>query len=171
MRHVPPTHFGRDLYQRTDEDSVAAWRDSRWFLSPYAWIVLNDRVTLRANVRVGEQEIGIGNVTEQTFYTTNAYVVPLVGVRYSFGRSRSAVLETGLVSEWRKRTEEQTDDMHNRVEVRREHFDDHRLYVGFEYVFGDSKIIRLVEAFELDAEDRGDFAIHDHGFFQVIFGF
>jgi hypothetical protein len=31
--------------------------------------------------------------------------------------------------------------------------------------------VRLNEAFELDPEDRGQFGIHDHGFFQMIVGF
>ncbi|MEJ2720021.1 MAG: hypothetical protein P8181_02605 [bacterium] len=120
---------------------------------------------------VGEQEIGVGNTQSQTFYTTNAYVVPLLAVRYSFGRNRKAVLETGLVSEWRTYTEDRTEVGYNRLRVKRDKSDDHRLYVAFEYVFSDSKIIRLIEGLELDAEDRGDFGFHDHGFFQVIFGF
>jgi hypothetical protein len=31
--------------------------------------------------------------------------------------------------------------------------------------------VRSNEAFELDSEDRGQFGIHDHGFFQMIVGF
>ncbi|UCG50424.1 MAG: hypothetical protein JSW58_09420 [Candidatus Latescibacterota bacterium] len=168
---VPQTYFEGDLYGRTEEDTVMAWRESRWFLSPYAWVVVNDRLTVRASVRFEEREIAIGNDNEQAFYTVNKYIVPTVGARYAFGKSRLAILEMGIVSEFRRRTEERTDDPFMRMVTRKENFDDNRMYIAFEYVFGDSKILRLNEAIELDAQDWGEFRIHDHGFFQLIFEF
>ena len=168
---VPQTRFGEDLFERTDEDTVRAWRESRWFVAPYAWVTLTDRVGLRATIRFEEREIAIGNDADQTFTTINEYVVPAVGVRYALGERRQYLLEAGLASEFRKRTEKQVESPSLPHVVLEENFDDHRLYIAFEYVFGDSKIIRINEAFELDSEDRGEFKIHDHGFVQLILGF
>jgi hypothetical protein len=132
---------------------------------------LNDRVVLRGTLRFEEREIAIGNDNDQTFTTINKYVVPSVGVRYGLGDRRQYQLEAGLASEWRERTEKRTESPDVPQIVGEEDFDDHRLYIAFEYVFSDSKIIRFIEAFELDSEDRGEFKIHDHGFFQLILGF
>lgn len=168
---IPQRRFGEDLYERTEEDTVMAWRDSRRFVSPYAWVPLNDRVVLRGTLRFEEREIAIGNDNDQTFTTINKYVVPSVGVRYGLGDRRQYLLEAGFASEFRERTEKRVESPDVPQIVGEEDFDDHRLYIAFEYVFGDSKIIRFIEAFELDSEDRGEFKIHDHGFCQLILGF
>jgi hypothetical protein len=168
---VPEEHFDRDLYERTDEDTVRAWRDERVFVSPYASVPFTDRVGLKAVVRYEKREISVRNHLSQTEHTTNEYVVPRVGVSYAMGTRRQYVLESGFVSEFRTRTVDRAAGSSSRVTLGEEDFDDHRLYLSFEYVFGESNMIRLIEGFELDAEDRGQFGIHDHGFFQLIFGF
>jgi hypothetical protein len=168
---VPQNHFGEDLYEQTDDDTITAWRDTRRFVSPYAWVPLGERVTLRATLRYEEREIAIDNDAQQTFHTTNEYVIPRLGVLYSMGSQRQYIIETGLVSEFRERTEERFDGPSGRATMRKDDYEDHRLYLAFEYVFGGSNVIRLNEGFELDSEDRGKFGIHDHGFFQLIIGF
>lgn len=170
-RAVPQEYFGHDLYERTDEDTVRAWFDERVFVSPNAWVPLGERVVLNAVLRYEKREIGERNHLSQTHYTTNEYVVPRVGVSYAMGNRRQYVLEGGFVSEFRKRTVERAADSTSRLTLREEDFDDHRLYVAFEYAFGESNMIRINEGLELDAEDRGQFGIHDHGFFQLIIGF
>jgi len=168
---VPPTHFGQDLYEQTDDDTVTAWLDTRKFVSPYAWVPLGERVTLRGTFRYEKREIGIQGDTDRTSFTTNEYLVPRIGVSYAMGNERQCLVEAGFVSEFRKRTEEYADGWQPRVTVSEQRFSDHRLYLAFEYVFGESNVIRLNEGFELDPEDRGQFGIHDHGFFQLIVGF
>lgn len=171
MSAVPYGHFGQDLYERTDDDTVRAWRDRRVHVSPYAWVPLNDRVALDAVLRYEKREIGVRNRLGETFDTTNEYVVPRIGVSYAMGTRRQYLLEGGFVSEFRNRTVERSGGTPPRAKLREESIDDHRLYVAFEYVFGESNMIRVVEGFELDARDRGQFGIHDHGFFQLIVGF
>ncbi len=168
---VPETEFGPDLFERTDDDTVHAWRDTRWFVSAYAWVPVTDRLTLRGTLRFEDRDIRIGNDREQTFSTTNEYIVPLIGARYGLGNRLQYILEAGFASEFRKRTDERIERPDVQAVLTEEHFDDHRFYVAFEYAFGETNMIRFIEAFELDAEDRGDFKIHDHGFFQLIIGF
>ncbi len=168
---LPQIHFDRDLYERTADDTVRAWRDSRAFVSPYAWVPLGERVVLNAAFRYETREIAVSNDVLDTYYTTNEYIVPRIGVSYAMGSRRQYLWEGGLVSEFRTRTVERVEGSLPRVVLRENDFDDHRLYVAFEYVFGESNVIRLNEGFELDAEDRGQFGIHDHGFFQLIIGF
>jgi hypothetical protein len=168
---VPQNHFGEDLYERTDDDTVTRWRDTRGYVSPYAWVPLGERVTLRGTFRYEKREIGIEGDTDRTSFTTNEYLVPRIGVSYAMGNERQCLVEAGFVSESRKRTEEYADAFEPRVTVSEQRFSDHRLYLAFEYVFGESNVIRLNEGFELDPEDRGQFGIHDHGFFQLIVGF
>jgi hypothetical protein len=168
---VPQGHFGEDLYERTDEDTVRAWHDRRAFVSPYAWIPIGERVVLNATLRYEEREIRVRSDAGLTDETTNEYVVPRIGASYAMGSRRQYILEGGFVSEFRKRTVERAAAGSSLVSVREEDFDDHRLYLAFEYVFGESNLVRLIEGFELDGEDRGQFGIHDHGFFQLIIGF
>jgi hypothetical protein len=168
---MPQGYFEQGLYESTDEDTVRAWRDERVFVSPYAWVPINDRIVLNGALRYEWREIGMRNHFSQTHYTANEYVVPRVGISYALGLRRQYVLEGGFVSEFRTRSVERVAGSSSRVTLREEDFDDHRLYLAFEYVFGESNMIRLTEGFELDAEDRGQFGIHDHGFFQVIIGF
>jgi hypothetical protein len=168
---IPENQFEDDLYERTDDDTASAWRDTRSFVSPYAWVPLGERVVLNATFRVEKREISVGNDAGETFYSSNRYVVPRLGVSYAMGDRRQYIVEGGLASEFRKQTDEMIDGLSPRVKIREDDFDDHRLYLSFEYVFGGSNLIRLNEGFELDAEDRGQFGIHDHGFFQLIIGF
>ena len=171
LQAVPQNHFGEDLYEETDGDTVRAWRDTRGYVSPYAWVPVNERITLRGTLRYEKREIATENDVRQAFFTTNEYIVPRVGVSYAMGGKRQYVVETGLVFEYRTRTEEEKTGWDPRELIREEDIDDHRLYLAFEYVFGESNVIRLNEGFELDARDRGQFGIHDHGFFQLILGF
>ncbi|NIM19180.1 MAG: hypothetical protein GTO51_02230 [Candidatus Latescibacteria bacterium] len=53
----------------------------------------------------------------------------------------------------------------------RENIRDHRFYIAYEYHFGPDKAVRIIESIDLDSEDWGQFSIHDHGFFQMQFGF
>ena len=171
LHATPQLRFDEDLYEPTDDDTVSAWRETRAFVSPYAWVPLGDRVVVNATLRFEEREIAVGNSAGQTFHTTNEYVVPRLGVSYAFGSRREFVLEGGWVSEWRTRTVEEAPALGPAIKLDEDSFDDHRVYLAFEYVFGESNMIRLNEGFELDCEDRGQFGIHDHGFFQMILGF
>jgi hypothetical protein len=168
---TPELRFDEDLYEPTDDDTVSAWRETRAFVSPYAWVPLGERLVVNATLRFEEREIAVGNSAGQTFHTTNEYVVPRLGVSYAFGSRREFVLEGGWVSEWRTRTVEEAPALGPAIKLDEDDFDDHRVYLAFEYVFGESNMIRLNEGFELDCEDRGQFGIHDHGFFQMIVGF
>jgi hypothetical protein len=168
---VPETEFGTDLFEETDDDTVMAWRDTRWAVSAYAWVPVTERLTLRGTLRFEDHEISVGNDREQTYATTNEYVVPLVAARYGLGSRRQYLLEAGFASEFREQIDEKVERPDSPALISEEHFDDHRFFIAFEYVFGETNMIRFIEAFELDAEDRGDFKIHDHGFFQLIIGF
>ncbi len=168
---IPQEHFDDDIYDMTDIDTVSAWRDTRGFVSPYAWVPVGGRVVLNAVLRYEEREISVGNALGQTFDTSNRYVVPCVGVSYALGDRRQYLVESGYAAEFRNRTEEKVDGLMPRVTLSDQDYNDHRLYLAFEYVFGETNLIRLNESFELDCEDRGQFGIHDHGFFQMIIGF
>lgn len=168
---VPETEFDPDLFERTDDDTVQAWRETWWFVSAYAWVPVTDRITLRGTLRFEDRNISVGNDMAQTFSTTSEYVVPLLAARYGLGERRQYQIEAGYASEFRTRTDEWIESPDTQETIAKDDFDDHRIFVGFEYVFGETNMIRFIEAFELDAEDRGDFKIHDHGFFQLIVGF
>lgn len=171
LEAVPQTHFDQELYERNDDDSVAAWQDRRAFVSPYAWVALGDRVVLNATLRYEEREIMTRDNAGWTESATNQYIVPRIGASYAMGCRGQYILEGGFVSEFRTRTVERGLAGAPSSSGNEEDFEDHRLYVSLEYVFGGTNLIRVIEGFELDGEDRGQFGIHDHGFFQLIIGF
>jgi hypothetical protein len=168
---IPQEHFDDDLYEMTDSDTVSAWRDTRGFVAPYAWVPVGRRAVLNATLRYEEREISVGNDLGQTFDTSNHYLVPRVGASYALGDRRQYIVEGGYAAEFRDRKVEKVDGLLPRVTLSDNDYNDHRLYLAFDYVFGETNLIRLNESFELDCEDRGQFGIHDHGFFQMIIGF
>jgi hypothetical protein len=167
---TPSRDIDTEFYTPTVEDTVDAWREIRSYVRPYAWIVLDPRLTLRLSVRIEERNVewlrSAGGVIE----IRNFYVVPAVGLRAALGRSRRSVVEGGLVSEFRRREDGRLAGAPPVAEPTRR-FDDHRVYVAFEYAFRPDRMIRITESLDLDSEDWGQFGIHDHGFFQVIMGF
>lgn len=156
--------FDGDLFDRGRDDSVKFWEERRVRFEPYARVVLSPRYTLRARVRLEERTIEWQSARGHSIETE--YVVSLIGVRMNLGSRRQSIIEAGIASEFRKRSEEIDNSS-----VRTDHLDDHRIYISYEHVFGDAKIVRITEAIELDGEDVGEFRIHDHGFVQMIFGF
>jgi len=158
--------FDKDLYWISPDDSVAAWSNTRAYGKPYAWIVLSDRWSLRAAVLFESREIRRRNQQSVETLIVNHYVAPAAGARLGLGSRRRAIVEFGWASLFRRR-EEKT-GLGTSIET---DFDDHRIYASLEYAFSPSKIVRLIESFELDASDRGRYGIHDHGFFQIIIGF
>ncbi len=163
-RHVL-MEFDKDLYWISADDSIIAWRSTRTYAKPYAWVVINDAWTLRAAVQFERREII--RVNRQSVKTTieNRYIAPMAGARWGLGARRQSIVEFGWASLFRQREE------HSGAGASTTDFNDHRLYVAFEYAFSPNKFIRLVESFELNKRDRGQYGIHDHGFFQMIFGF
>jgi hypothetical protein len=171
LTRTPELRFDQDLYEPTSDDTVNAWRDTRSFVSPYLWVPVGERVVVNATLRFDRRKISVGNTDGQTFTTRNEYVVPRLGASYAFGAERRLLLESGWVAEFRTRKVEEEKSIGPAVELSREDIDDHRLYLALEYRFSQTNMIRLNESFELDKRDRGQFGIHDHGFFQVIVGF
>ncbi len=158
--------FDKDLYWINPEDSVTAWRSTRTYAKPYAWIVLNDRWSLRGAVQFESREIRRRNRQSVEMSIKNHYVAPSVGARLGLGSHRQSIVELGWASLSRRREERTGTGTSNETA-----FDDHRIYAALEYVLSPDKIVRLIESFELDAGDRGEYGIHDHAFFQMIFGF
>ena len=158
--------FDGDLFFPGGDDSVQVWRERRLRAEPYVWLYLTRRFTARAAVRFETRKIEWVNTGGVAHAIETDYVVPSVGLRTYFGSRRKFVVETDFASEIRKRREEIGGSL-----SRTENFHDHRFYFGLEYFFADDKIIRIIEAIELDGEDVGEFRIHDHGFFQMIFAF
>ncbi len=158
--------FDKDLYWISPDDSVAAWSNTRTYGKPYAWIVLSDQWSLRAAVLFESREIRRRNQQSVETWIVNHYVAPAAGARLGLGSRRRAIVEFGWASLFRRR-EEKT-GVGTSIET---HFDNHRIYASFEYAFSPGRIVRLIESFELDARDRGQYGIHDHGFFQMIIGF
>lgn len=171
FQKTPELRFDEDLYQETDDDTVSAWRDTRAFVSPYAWVPIGERVVVNATLRFEEREISVSSRGGRTFATTNEYVVPRLGASYVFGKERRLLLEGGWAAEFRTRTVEEEQSFGEGIELQKDDIEDQRVYLAAEYRFGQANMIRLSEAFELDSEDRGQFGIHDHGFFQMIVGF
>jgi hypothetical protein len=170
-RGTPELRFDEDLYEETEDDTVFAWRDTRAFVSPYAWVPIGERVVVNATIRFEEREISVSNDLGRTYATTNEYVVPRLGASYTFGKDRRLILESGWAAEYRTRSVKEEQSFGAGIELENEDLEDHRIYLAVEYRFGEANMIRLNEAFELDCEDRGQFGIHDHGFFQMIVGF
>jgi hypothetical protein len=158
--------FDKDLYWISADDSVTAWRNTRAYAKPYAWVVLNDRWLVRAAVQFERREIRRRNRQSTETVIENRYIAPAAAGRLSLGSRRQAIVELGWASLFRQRQERVGQSAPIETD-----FDDHRMFMTFEYVFSPNKRVRLIEAFELDGEDRGRYGIHDHGFFQMIFGF
>lgn len=171
LQKTPELRFDEDLYEEMDDDTVTAWRETRAFVAPYAWVPIGERVVVNATLRFEEREISVSNDGGKAYATTNEYVVPRLGTSYAFGKDRRLLVESGWAAEFRRRTVEEETSFGGGIELEREDIDDHRIYLAIEYRFGEANMIRLNEAFELDCEDRGQFGIHDHGFFQMIVGF
>jgi hypothetical protein len=171
LRKTPELRFDEDLYEEMDDDTVTAWRETRAFVAPYAWVPIGERVVVNATVRFEEREISVSNDEGKAYATTNEYVVRRLGASYAFGGGRRFLVESGWAAEFRRRTVEVEQPFGGGIELSRNDIDDHRIYLAIEYRFGEANMIRLNEAFELDCEDRGQFGIHDHGFFQMIVGF
>jgi hypothetical protein len=161
-----PMEIGNDFYNRSEVSGVLAWREVRKHIAPYAWIVVNDRVTARATVYVGDREIRQRLDTGALTTIRNEYIVPAIGVRVGLDARRSSAFEVGFASEWRERKQQS-----NIGPEITGHFDDHRLCFAYEYAFGGARIIRIAESIDLDGEDHGQFGLHDHGFLQLIFEF
>jgi hypothetical protein len=158
--------FDKDLYGISPDDTVAAWSNTRTYARPYTWIVLNDRWSLRAAILFESREIQRLNRQAVETSIENRYVAPAAGARLGLGSRQQSIVELGWTSLARRREEKTGAGASIRTD-----FDDHRIYAAFEYVFGPDRIVRLIESFELDANDRGQYGIHDHGFFQMIIGF
>jgi hypothetical protein len=158
--------FDKDLYWISPDDSVTAWCHTRTYGKPYAWIVLNDRWTVRAAVLIEMREIRRRNRQSVETSIENRYVAPAAGARLGLGARRRATVEMGWASLFRRREERTGAGPPVETDI-----DDHRIYAAFEYAFGPDRIVRLVEAFDLDARDRGQYGIHDHAFVQMIIGF
>jgi hypothetical protein len=170
LSRTPSRDIDAEFYTPTVNDTVDAWREIRSYVRPYAWIALSERFTLRLSTRIEERKVewlrSAGGVIE----IRNFYVVPAVGLRAALGRARRAVVEGGLVSEFRRREDGRLDGAPPVADPTRR-FDDHRIYLAFEYAFRPDRMIRITESIDLDSEDWGQFEIHDHGFIQVLFGF
>lgn len=162
----PLMAFDKDLYWISANDSIAGWKVSRSSVKPYAWIVLDDRWTVRGVLLFEERSIRL--LADQGVETVidNRYVAPALGARLSLGHERRAIVELGWASLFRKRTERRGGGARDEMRI-----DDQRLYVGFDYVFATDRRVSITESFELDARDRGQYGIHDHAFVQMIFGF
>lgn len=164
---LQPMEFEDEIFRRSEDDTLSAWSESRAWVQPYAWVPLNDRFTLRATLRFEERTIGLLDDNGNKATITNQYAVPLVGIRTGFGWRRAHVIDTGFDFEFRRRKVEQTVEMVPEGDVRR----DHRYYLAYEYAWGEGKILRIMETIDLDYADWGDFFVHDHGFFQLLFDF
>jgi hypothetical protein len=158
--------FDRDLYWISADDSVAGWTSTRAYGKPYAWIVLDHRWSVRGVVRFERREIRHLNRQSMETIIENRYVAPAAGARLALGAKRRSTVELGWASLFRTRKEKTGAGSPVETDI-----DDHRIYAGFDYAFAADKVVRLIESFELDARDRGQYGIHDHGFVQLIFGF
>ena len=97
-------------------------------------------------------------------------MVPSVLVRLALGGRFQYIIETGLESVYRNQ-EKRIQLQSGVVDVADKDIDDNRAILSLEYAFTENRRIKIIEAFELDASDRGEFDIHDHGFVQFIFDF
>ena len=158
--------FDDDLYDRGRDDDAQFWSERRWRAEPYAWVAVNPRLTARARVRFEQRDIEWLDDRARYRSLKTTYAVPTISARVHFGSHRQAIVEAGFASEFRNRREVRVD-----ASVREDNLADHRLYLAYEHVFGEAKMIRVAEAIELDREDVGELRIHDHGFLQLVFGF
>jgi hypothetical protein len=154
----------------TQGDSVGSWIADSRYMKPYAWIALDERFTLCAAVRIEKRDIKW--LDEWSFETklTNWYAIPSIGVRWGLGARKASIIDAGFVGQYRKRERLRRTccEILSRVTGR---YRDNRLYIAYEYYFNETKSIRVLETIDLDREDWGQFSIHDHGFFQMQFGF
>jgi hypothetical protein len=157
--------FDRDLYRISADDTVSGWKSTRRWIAPYAWLHIGRRWTLGAILHVEEREIRYQYTTQPGRIVTNDYVVTSASARFAPRPDGHSALEAGWASSHRKRKVCEAGRSITRG------IDDHRIFVGYEHVFGPARRLRLVESFELDRGDRGDYGIHDHAFIQLIIGF
>lgn len=166
---VPLMEFDRDLYIISDDDSIVAWTNRRLYARPYGWVAVGERWTVRGSVQLETRDIRRLNRQDTETTITKRIVVPIAGVRWGLGARQASVVEFGWASQFRHREEEVRRG--GDVSSSSMNFDDHRIYVAFEYAFGPARMLRLIETIDLDNDERGRFGVHDHGFFQLLFGF
>jgi hypothetical protein len=164
-----PVGVGDDFFTPTTPDSVSDWEQRRGHLDPYVWVPLDERFTLKCSLSYVDRRLDWRDDAGWVTTVDNVAVVPGAGLQMHPRGSRT-YLEAGLVAEYRHRTEVRSRG--GRVTERSEDdFQDHRVYVAYEYRFDDAKVIRLIETVDLDREDWGSFSIHDHAFVQLLFEF
>jgi hypothetical protein len=133
------------------------------------WIPLAERLLLKWSLDYVDRKLAWRDDRGRLTKIENTAVVPGVGLQVR-PRGGKTYLEAGLAAEYRRRTEE-----HYRSGLgegrRDDRYQDHRIYLVYEYRFADAKIIRLIETIDLDREDWGSFSIHDHAFVQLLFEF
>jgi hypothetical protein len=154
----------------TEGDSIGSWIADSRYVKPYVWIALDERITLRAAVRIEKRDIKWLDERNYETKLTNWYAIPSIGMRYGFGARRVSIIDAGFVGQYRKREElERTCCEILSRDIDR--YQDNRIYIAYEYYFNETSSVRILETIDLDREDWGQFSIHDHGFFQMQFGF
>lgn len=154
----------------TEGDSVNAWLAESRYVKPYAWIVLDERFTVRTALRFEKRDIKWLDLWNIETKLTNWYAIPSIGIRYGLGEKRASIIDAGFVGQYRKR-EESKRTCCTVLSISTDRYQDNRLYIAYEYHFSESSSVRILETIDLDREDWGQFSIHDHGFFQMQFGF
>jgi hypothetical protein len=154
----------------TEGDSVKMWIAESRYVKPYAWVVLDGRFTICAAVRFEKRDIKWLDMLTNETKLTNWYAVPSIGVRCGIGDKRASVIDAGFVGQYRKR-EKLKRTCCEILSRNNDRYQDNRLYIAYEYYFTENNSVRILETIDLDREDWGQFSIHDHGFFQMQFGF
>jgi hypothetical protein len=154
----------------TEGDSVESWIVENRYVKPFAWIVLDDRFTVRAAVRFQKRDIKWLDTRSNETKLTNWYSIPSIGIRWGIGSTKASIVDAGFVGQYRKR-EELKRSCCEVLSRSTDKYQDNRIYIAYEYHFNETSSVRILETIDLDREDWGQFSIHDHGFFQMQFGF
>jgi hypothetical protein len=162
---VAVMEFDADFYGISDNDTISGWRSTRRWIQPYAWVPLDERWGLRGAIHIEERELLYEHREGPSWTVDNLYVVPTLGAWYSVDSRGRNTIEFGWATSLRKR------ELEHRFDSESDNIQEDRLYLSYEYGFNDTSRLRLMESFELDSDDRGDYGIHDHAFIQLIVGF
>jgi len=167
---LPYIEFSDDPFTLLQSDTLLSYSEEKMFFTPYLSISIGERAVVALSVRFEKRELKWSDNERIGSRVKNRYIVPAFRLFYELGSTRKSEVGFAFISEYRKRTEADCIGL-DYIIYKESERKDHRISISYEYRFRPHARFKVIESFDLDRRDWGQFSVHDHGFFQLIVGF